>query len=99
MKTTIHFYEFRNWFEQNRPDNFSRVGLRALFDYFEEYEDSTGESIEFDPIALCIEYTEYDDIAEFHESYDKEKYPTIDEIKDYTKVISVGTEGFIIRDF
>mgnify|MGYP003110377367 CR=1 FL=1 len=99
MKTTIHFYEFRNWFEQNRPDNFSRVGLKSLFNYFEEYEDSTGESIEFDPIAFCIEYTEYDDMAEFHESYDKEDYPDKDAIMDYTDVIPVGIEGFIIRDF
>tara|TARA_R100001015_G_C4537967_1_gene102683 strand:+ start:242 stop:541 length:300 start_codon:yes stop_codon:yes gene_type:complete len=99
MKTTVNFYEFSRWFEQNRPDNFSRAGITALFDYFEEFEDSTGESIEFDPIAICCEYTEYEDIAEFHQNYDEEDYPTIDELYDYTQVIPFGTESFIILDF
>ena len=52
MKTTVNFYEFRRWFEENRPKTFSYLGLRGLFDYLEEYEESTGEQIEFDPIAL-----------------------------------------------
>lgn len=99
MKTTINFYEFRRWFENNRPNNFSRAGLMAMFDYFEEYEEDTGESIEFDPIAICVEYTEYDNIEEFHLCYDEEKYPTIDEIRDYTQVIEFGKESFIILDF
>ena len=99
MKTTINFYEFSRWFEQHRPNNFSRVGLTALFDYLEEYEDSTGESIEFDPIALCGEYTEYDNIAEFQLDYGSEDYPDKDAIMDYTDVIPVGIEGFIIRYF
>jgi hypothetical protein len=99
MKTTIDFYEFGLWFERHRPHNFSRVGLQGLFDYLEEYEDSTGESIEFDPIALCVEYTEYQDLDEFHQSYDKEEYPDLEEIRDYTEVIELGNKSFIIQDF
>jgi hypothetical protein len=99
MKNTVDFYEFRRWFEEHRPHNFSREGLQGLFDYLEEYEDSTGESIEFDPIALCCEYSEYQDLDEFHQSYDKEEYPDLDEIRDYTQVIDLGNESFIIQDF
>tara|TARA_R100001082_G_scaffold31591_2_gene16157 strand:- start:1162 stop:1461 length:300 start_codon:yes stop_codon:yes gene_type:complete len=99
MKTKVTFELFHKWFDEHRPDNFSRLGLKSLFDYLEEYEDSTGESIEFDPIALCVEYTEYDDLAEFHQNYDKEKYPTIDELYEYTRLISVGQKGFIIQNF
>jgi len=99
MKTTINFYEFSRWFEQHRPDNFSRAGLQALFDYFENFEEDTGESIEFDPIAICVEYTEYDDLKEFHQNYGKEDYPTIESISDYTQVIPFGTESFVILDF
>ena len=65
MKNTINIYEFKKWFEDNRPNNFSYEGLNNLFDYLEEYEESTGEQIEFDPIALCCEYTEYEDLQEF----------------------------------
>jgi len=99
MKTTLNFYEFSRWFEQNRPNNFSRVGLRGLYDYLEEYEDSTGEEIEFDPIALCCEYTEYDDLEEFHCSYDPEEYPDKDTIQDYTQLVDLGGENFIIQNF
>ena len=99
MKDTINIYQFQNWFQENRPNNFSRTGQVALFDYLEQYEEDTGEEIEFDPIALCCEYTEYDNIAEFHLDYDAEDYPDTDAIMDYTQVIEFGVESFIIQQF
>jgi hypothetical protein len=40
--------------------------LEWLYDYLEEYSDSTGEPVELDVIALCCEYTEdtYDGIVD-----------------------------------
>tara|TARA_R110001599_G_scaffold180363_4_gene372990 strand:- start:820 stop:1119 length:300 start_codon:yes stop_codon:yes gene_type:complete len=99
MKTDVNFYTFRNWFNTNRPNDFSYNGLQALWDMLEEYEDSTGEEIEFDPIALCCEYDEYDNIEEFHKTYDKEDYPDIESIQDNTMVWEFGTESFIIQSF
>jgi hypothetical protein len=101
MKKTVNFYEFSRWFEEHRPNNFSRAGLTELFDWLEEWEESVGEEVEFDPIALCVEYTEYENIEEFQLNYgnDHEKYPDIDSLYDYTQVIPVGTDGFIIQDF
>tara|TARA_R100000995_G_scaffold18009_1_gene7277 strand:- start:1699 stop:2022 length:324 start_codon:yes stop_codon:yes gene_type:complete len=107
MKKTVNFYEFSRWFEQHRPNNFSRVGLQELFDYLEEYEDSTGESIEFDPIALCCEYTEYDDLDEFKSNYTCEQYQDIEDwdgLEDYTMTIPLGCgmdskNGCIIQNF
>ena len=99
MKTTLNFYQFRDWFEKNRPNNFSRAGLMALWEYLEEYEESTDEEINFDPIALCCEYTEYGNIDDFYKDYDPDKYPDKDEIRDWTQVIEFGTESFIIQNF
>tara|TARA_R100001129_G_scaffold156664_1_gene119943 strand:+ start:185 stop:484 length:300 start_codon:yes stop_codon:yes gene_type:complete len=99
MKTTVNFYEFRRWFEENRPKTFSYLGLRGLFDYLEEYEESTGEQIEFDPIALCCEYTEYEDLEDFHCYYDPEEYPDKETIHDYTQLIELDDESFIIQNF
>ena len=99
MIDTISIYRFQNWFQEHRPNNFSRTGQVALFEYLEEYEDSTGEQIELDPIALCCEYTEYDNLGEFHQNYDSETYPDKDSIMDYTQVIEVGTDSFIIQNF
>jgi hypothetical protein len=59
MKTSINKYDFRDAFQKaGRGNNFSYEGLSVLFDYFEEYEDSTGEEIELDVIAICCEFNE-----------------------------------------
>ena len=52
MKTTITEYEFTQGFvDVDRGNNFSYEGRKALFEYFEELEESIGEEIEYDPIA------------------------------------------------
>ena len=65
MKQTIGFCQFCDAFrDMDRKENFSYDGLLVLFDYFEELEDSTGEDIELDVIAICCDYNElsYNDI-------------------------------------
>ena len=99
MKTNVDFYEFRNWFIKNRPFNFSKDGLVALFDYFDQYEADSGTEIEFDPIAICCEYNEYENIAEFHKDYDEETYPDEDAIREATQLIPTTHGGFIILAF
>jgi hypothetical protein len=99
MKTNVNFYEFRNWFNQNRPDNFSADGLVALFDYFEQCEADSGIELEFDPIAICCEYNEYENMAEFHKDYDKETYPDLESINDATQLITLIDGGLIILAF
>ena len=102
MKKTINFYEFSRWFELNRPNNFSRSGLQCLFDYYEEFEDGIEQEIEFDPIAICCEYTEYDDLDEFKANYTCEEFQEIEDwdgVEDYTITIPVGDKGCIIQNF
>ena len=58
MKQQVDFSVFESAFrDYNRLDNFP-TGLRALFEYLEEFEDSMGEEIELDVIALCCDYHE-----------------------------------------
>jgi hypothetical protein len=99
MKTNVNYYQFRDWFYKNRPNNFSEQGLQALWEICEEYEESTGQEMEFDPIALCCEYTEYDNIAEFWLDYDQEKYPDEEAIMDATFYWAIDDESFIIQQF
>lgn len=99
MKKTIDKYEFARGFDvYNRGNNFSYEGKKALFDYLEQYEEETGEEIELDIIAICCEYTEYENIEEFNNDYGKE-VEEIDEISDYTQVINIDDTRFIIQDF
>jgi hypothetical protein len=58
MYQNINFTDFRNAFKQLRPSNFSNEGLCELFEYCEEYERDSGESMELDVIALCCDITE-----------------------------------------
>ena len=99
MKTTINNYQFHRAFEQIRPNNFSYVGLNALFDYLEQYEKDCGEELELDVDALCCDFTEYENLEEYQNAYNAEDYETIEDIEYCTTVIRVGDDGFIIQNF
>lgn len=59
MHQSITSYDFRRAFEtSDRRNQFSYEALGLLFDYFEQYEEDTGEPLEFDMIAICCEYVE-----------------------------------------
>ena len=58
MKTTVNFYYFKREFKALRPNNFTDEGLIVLWDYLEEYEQSSGEELELDVIGLCCDYNE-----------------------------------------
>ena len=81
-------------------ESFTYEAIQALWNYFEQYESDTGEELELDPIAFRCEFNEYSSLEEFHEEYDKEEYPTIEDIENNTTVIPFEkTEGFLIRSF
>lgn len=69
IKATLSADEFVMQFRQIRNDNFSASALYALFEYFENLSEEMGEDIEFDPIAICCEYSEYHSVKELFEDY------------------------------
>ena len=75
-----------DWFRRYREDNFSYMGLDALYDYFDGLEGDIGEQIQFDPIAICSEYSEYDSLEEILEMYDS--IETLEDLEMYGKAIS-----------
>ena len=99
MIQTITKSDFTTAFHKaGRGDNFTYEGLIALYDYLEEYEDSTGEQIGLDVIAICCDFNEYEDLAEFQEDYG-EDYQTIEQIEHATQVIIIDDNSFIIQAF
>ena len=99
MIQTITKSDFTSAFHRmGRGDNFTYGGLIALYDYLEDYEDSTGEQIELDVIAFCCEYSEYESLAEFQQDYG-EDYQSIEEIEHATQVIMIDDTSFIIQAF
>ena len=71
MKNTINFSQFSDRFARSDTykDNFSYEWLRALFDYLKEYEEETNQEIEFNMVALCCEYIEYESIKDAFLAY------------------------------
>ena len=103
MKQTIDVYGFRRAFERtDRKDQFSLRGLTALFDWLEEYEEDTGEEVELDVIALCCDYSEFDDLEDFQKQYSYD-YDDMESVEQETTVIYLGdtdgSDGFIIQQF
>ena len=72
MKQTVTESMFVQAFltSDERKEQFSYDGLKALFAYCEELEDDCGEQVEFDMVALCCEFTEYDDIMAVFNAHD-----------------------------
>ena len=97
MVKTLSFYDFERGFaDVGRKNSFTYEGLKALFDYLESYEEETEIPIELDVIALCCEYTEYENFEELQNDYDVK---SIEELEEKTTVIMVNEERFIIQAY
>jgi hypothetical protein len=108
MKTTVSRYDFERAFvDADRKENFSYEALGLLFDYFESYEEETGQEIELDVIAICCEYSEdYPDDIIANYSIDVEgldEDEKIDAVRDYlndnTTLVGETATGFVYLAF
>ena len=80
MKQDVSKFMFEDAFRSSQyKNNFSYEGLGALFDYLEQYEDDTGEEMDFDMVAIASEYSEYKNIKEYVKDFNTD----VDK-KDYT---------------
>ena len=109
MKQTVNSYQFVDSFRNaGRESQFSRSALFALFEYLEEYESSTGEEIELDPIGICCEWAEYDTALDAAKEYDFEPEGDADDdqreesalkwLQNRTQVIEFSG-GIVIQQF
>lgn len=116
MKNTVNSHDFIRAFEladrAGVGNNFSYEAIGLLFDYFEDYEESTGEEIELDVIAICCEFYE-ESAAYIASSYsidltDEEGEPlpddeVIDVVREYlnynTILIGETASGFVYAAF
>lgn len=115
MKTDVTFSMFYDEFQKSSyKNNFSYDGLRALYDYLIDLEQNTETEIELDVVALCCEYTEYEDISDVIEAYsleldlegldlndlEPEDLENIkNQLEDLTTIIDVENDKIIIQNF
>lgn len=96
MKTTVTRETFIKAFEDyNRADNFSWIGLNALYDYFTELEKDLDEEIDFNVIEICCNYTE-DTIEQTLENYNVK---SIDDLENKTTIIYKDDENVLFLNF
>lgn len=79
-----------------RGNQFSHEGLLALYEFLNEFEDSTGEQIELDVIGICCDFTEYESIDEALLEYGLEN---LDELQDQTFTLQLNNGGLIIQNY
>jgi hypothetical protein len=103
---TVDFSTFVNAFEVSQyRNNFTREGLRVLFDYLEQLSDDIGENVDFDVCAIVCDYNEStieeiirDYSIEIHEDEDR-----VGQVRDYLEYNSVvlgeTSTGFIFAAF
>lgn len=109
---TLSKSSFIDAFKQSsRKDQFSYEALEAIFDYLEEYSDSTGEPVEFDIVGICCDWAEahWSDIAREYsidlndftdDTDDDERIQAVYEfISDNTTVIDLGEGLFVYQQF
>lgn len=99
MIQQVSWYDFSDTFfkSDTYKNNFSYEGLQALYDYLEQLEDDMGEPIEFDMIALCCDYREYDSLEDIMSEYDSIK--SMEDLQDNTQVIECENGHIIIQQF
>lgn len=69
MKTTLTTSQAAHELIDDKNANWSRAGAFALVEYLEELEEDTGETIEFDAVAIRCDFTEYASLEDFRSEY------------------------------
>jgi len=108
MKTTVSVSDFRDAFQKLRPNQFSYVALSDLFEYLENWEESSGDEVELDVIAICCDFAEetWQYLAESYDidlsncDDDEEKQQAVaDYLCDRGQYVSTVGESFVYRQF
>ena len=106
---TMDKYAFFNAFNNSsRKDQFSNEALEAIFEYMEEYSDSTGENVEFDIVGICCEWSEmsWQDVVQSygldlsHCDTDEERSEPVDEyLQDEPQSVRLSEDWFVLVNF
>lgn len=108
IKATItDEYHFWEWLKRsdNYGNNFSLEGAEAVQAYYDDLSDELGEDIEFDAIAWCCEWAEYDSIGEAMNDYKQDGDDELTEgemlawFQDNTQVIELDNGHVLIQEF
>lgn len=91
LYTEVNLDGFIKAFEKmGRGTQFSREGLKAIYEYITENDDE--EMIELDVIAICCGFTEYTT----QEALEQYPYKNIDALKDHVNHLTTDDADKIV---
>lgn len=111
---TLSKSSFIDAFKQSsRKDQFSYEALEVIFDYLEDYSDSTGEPVEFDIVGICCDYNmmSFDDVAREYnidlahldaedDDYEEQcEEAVLEYLNDNTMVLGKCVDGVVFQCF
>lgn len=107
VKTITDDYYFWNWLKKSGSynNNFTLEGAKAVQAYMDKYSEQTESgTIEFDPIAWCVEFSEYESPIDAYNDYTggTESVTTeqaLQYLEDRTTVIELDSGAVIVREF
>ena len=94
MINTVSEYTF---VDSLTPNAFTYEGARALFEWYEQLENETGEQIEFDPVAIRCDWNQYESVEECCAEYGDD-INTLEDLQKHTQVIQFK-HGILIIAF
>ena len=86
---------FKGW--DTYKDNFSYEGLKELYQFFEELEEDEN-GIELDVVAICCEFSEYEDIEDYNEQ-NKTYFEHWEDLQHETLVLGAENGNLIVQDY
>jgi hypothetical protein len=80
MKKTLNTYDIANELLADSCAAWSRAGAFALAEHLEEYEESTGEEIELDVVAIRCDFSEYTSLQDWASEYFSNESEAVDSL-------------------
>jgi hypothetical protein len=104
MIETLTTYQIADRLLRDSNACWTRAGAFALAEYLQELEDSTGETMEFDAVAIRCDFAEYpsavdahNDITSGHDLTEDEEETALERLREIGQVI-VFNGGVIISN-
>jgi hypothetical protein len=93
MKTTLSTSDIARALKSDENAAWSWNGARALAEYLEEYEESTGEELELDVVAIRCDFSEYESLEAWAADYFRNQADAVDRLG-----LTLGMDGSIDED-
>jgi|688.fasta_scaffold347203_3 hypothetical protein len=94
MIETLTTYDIADRLLRDSNACWTRAGAFALAEYLQELEDSTGETMEFDAVAIRCDFAEYpsavdahNDITSGHDLTEDEEETALERLREVGQVI------------